>query len=532
MVDLFEQRAKMRSEKESKPESGDIFEQRAAVQKRGGLEKTARTGAQYGLGLLDRATLAYSGPAQLFGSKGARTIQAEKGMRRAFEHLSDLKQKGVASEEQEKELEELQRLMENPESYREQIQAVDRTPSGLLKQGIKKVTGYDLEPEGGVEKTAEFLGSFTPKELIKGAKAIPDIVKGLTKKTKQLFPSGLSKPRAVESKLSPYSTIGKKTQKEAVEKLNKEAGSLAKEKVHEHLPVAKQIEQGVDFKSFFSSRMSNLEQIASKSKARVDLTPVEDFLEKTADRYRGVPKLHKDAVKIASERKAFYKNPPVTIDRALKTYRSNNRKINEIFEKSRLHGTQKEYADFLIGQNKAIAQSFRDSFGAGNKWVKDFERLNAGFKSHADAQKTLKELDGFFGGRLTPRSLEKLGSDPRTQQKLSLMMGDQGAKEIAQIAKDLKAATDAVKGISKVQYHAYEAIYPITYLIPIVGKVTGALTAMKISRNLLGSYLSKPAYRRAYSEALSALKSNDMKAYERATAVLKNITKDSEEDQE
>ena len=497
---------------------------------RGAAEKSLRVGAQYGLGLLDRAALPYTVMAQMFGSKGARVIQAQKGMRREFERLSDLLQSGQGSEQDQQQLEELQTLMNNPEMYMDQIQAVDRTPSGLIKQGIEKVTGYDLQPEGALEKTGEFLGSFTPKDLVKGAQAVPKVIKALRTKTKELLPSGLSKPRAMDSKIAPYTTIGKETQKKAIEKLNIEAGGLAKEKVLEHMPIVKQIEQGFDFKNFFSTRMGNLEKVAARSKARVDLSPVEELMEKTAQKYRGIPNLHSDAKKIATEVRAFYKKPPLTVDKALKTYRSNNRKLDQIFETSRLKGTQKEYVDFLVSQNKAIAQSFRGSFGENNRWVRDFERLNAGFKQHVNAQKTLKELDGFFGGRLTPRSLEKLGSDPRTQQKLSMMMGEEGAKEIGQLAKDLKAATESIKKISTAKLWKYEGALPFTYIIPGIGKATGTLGGILVARNLLGTILSKPAYRRAYGEALKALSMDDLESYKTAAAVLIKMIKKSEEE--
>lgn len=532
MVDIFDRISDANYVHEDKSASGDIFDRIGSSQKaeKGVAEKGLRTAAQYGLGLLDRATMAYSAPAQLFGSKGARTIQAQKGIRRTFEKLSDLDSVGKLDEEGKKKLEVLKNLIENPQSYQDEIQAVDRTPSGLIKQGLKKLTGYDLEPEGFTEKSAEFLGGFRPKEIVSGLKSVPKVTQALSKKTKDIFSSGLSKPRAIDSKLAPISLIGKETQKKSIEKLNKEAGHIAKVKVKEHMPVIKQIEEGFDFKSFFSKRMGNLEKVAEKSKARIDLSPVEDLMEKTAQKYRGIPNPHSDAKKIALEMKAFYKRPPATLPKALKTYRSNNRKLEQIFETSRLKGTQKEYADFLISQNKAIAQSFRESFGEANKWVREFERLNSGFKQHINATKTLKELDGLFGGRLTPRSLEKLGSDARTQQKLSMMMGEEAAKEIAQVAKDLKMATEAIKNIPKTQYHKFEAAFPLTFLIPVLGKYIGGVHAQKMIRSLLGFYLSKPAARRAYAEALKALKINDLQGYQRATAILKNIMKSEEKE--
>lgn len=500
---------------------------------KGKAEKTARVGTQYGLGAVDTALLPVTTAAQVQGSKAFQSSEYRQSLVDELERLADLKRMGQWDETDEKNLQSIQDQLRDPDIFEEKtkhIKPYDITPSGLIKKGVEASTGYDLEPEGTAENVANFSGAFKPKQIFEGGKKILNAGKNVLKKTKETLPSGLTKPRAVDSKVAPYTSIGKQTQKKAIEKLNAEAGNIAKEKVHEHLPVTKQIEQGVDFKGFFTNQFSHLEKAAERSGARVDITPVSDLLEKTLEKYRGIPKLHSEAVKIVNESKSFYKKPPTSVSKLLKTYRSNNSKLRSIYETSRLKGTQKEYADFLVDQNKAIAQSFRESLGKDSKWVKQFDRLNNGFKEWKNGQNTLREMDGFFGGRLTPRSLEKLGNDPRTQQKLALSIGEDGAKEIGQIAKDLKLAQDSIKSIPQSRIAKYDAVLPLTYLIPVIGKATGTAASIIVARNLLGSLMSKPSYKRAYADALTALRIDDLDAYKSAASVILKMMKEPEED--
>jgi hypothetical protein len=526
-LDFLDSPSERRQSKKISSDPLDFLDQK------GKAKKSARVGAQYGLGQLDRAALPYTAYAQLQGSKAFQSAEYRQNLLDELERLADLKRMGQWDEQDEKNLQSIQAQLTNPDVFEEKTQHIkpyDITPSGLVKKGIKATTDYDLEPEGALEKTAEFVGGFKPKEIVSAGKKIGEFGKKIATKNKQTLPSGLSKPGAVDSKIAPYTSIGKETQKRAIEKLNIEAGHLAKEKVYEHLPVAKKIEEGFNFDTFFKNRFSNLEKAAKRSNARVDITPMTELFEKTAEKYRGIPKLHSDAKKIMAEHRAFYDKAPTTVSRLLKTYRSNNAKLKSIFETSRLKGSQKEYADFLVDQNKAIAASFRESLGKDNAWVKEFDRLNNGFKTWRNGQKTLQELDGFFGGRLTPRSLEKLGNDPRTQQKMALSIGEQGAKEIGQIAKDLKLAQDSIKNIPKAKLAKYDMVLPLTYLIPVVGKATGSIGSIILARNILGSLLSKPATKRAYKEALNALINKDFQAYEAAASVILKAAKHGEED--
>lgn len=536
MVDIFEQRAKLRSSGNPSPKGKDIFEQRASLRKpeKSPIEKDIRVGAQYGLGAVDKILLPLTLQAELLNNEDVQKAELRKNTFEDLERLAEQKSTGVWDEKDEKLFQLLQEQIKNPELMNEFGKKTDVRPSGLIKKGIKQITGYDLEPEGGLEEFANFMGSFSPKDIKTAITKGPEFIKGVLKKTKDKFSSGLTKPRAVESKLDAYAAMGKKTQKKAIEKLNKEAGSIAKEKIHAHMPITKQIEEGADFGSHFNKNFSELEKSASRSQVSLDLTPVSDFFQKTASKYRGIPSPHADAIKIKANVKATQNKMPNTLNKGLKTYRSNNKKLDDIYEKSRTEGKQKEYADYLISQNKALAESFRLTLGKDHAWVKQFDRTNSGFRMYKKAQGTLRDLDKFFAGKLTPSSLEKLGNDINVQKKLALSMGDAKAKEIAGLAKDLKSATDSIKSIPKAQFQKMEAAYPLSYFIPVFGKIAGAASVanigIKISRNLLGSYLSKPAYTRAYGDVLKAIKNQDVESYKKYAAALLHMIKEDEED--
>jgi hypothetical protein len=540
MVDIWEERVKSRASSTEPSKSKDIWEERVAQRTSKpsgvppGLEKTARTGAQYGLGLLDRTLMPITLQAQVLGSKDAQHVEYRQRLFEEIEDLGEQKRLGNWDEQHEELLQYLVNQINNPEEAEKNVQTADVTPSGLVRKAVKGISGYDLEPEGGLEKAAEFMGSFTPKEIKTGLQKAPGLLSRMTKKTRETLPSGLTKPRAIESKLTPYAAMGKKTQEKIIEGLNKEAANLARASVHKHLPAAKHIEEAYEFDKVFNKAFGELNAAAAKHNPTINITPVSQLVSETAKNYRGIPNLHLEAQKIMKEIKAIQNKPPTSLTSLLKTYRSNNKKLDRTFELSRTKGSQKEYVDFILAQNRAIAESMRNTIGKNNGWIKAFDRLNAGFKQKMNARNTLKELDSLFRGRLTTASLEKLGNNPITQKKLSLMMGEEGAKEIGQIARDLSAAKTAIKDIPRAQYQKFESAYPLTFLIPIVGKFLGGAAVthlgIKASRNALGHYLSKPAYRRAYGEALKAIKNQDLDAYKKYTAVLSNFMKEEHEE--
>lgn len=387
--------------------------------------------------------------------------------------------------------------------------------SQKIKFGAKATAAKEALQESGVpEPIAEIAG------IVAGDIKFPKLAKGEVKK----LPSGLTQPKAVEAKHPKLGTLSKERQTAVIDKLDKEATDLIKTSVEKHQPKTKQIQEGFDFEGQFQKQFSEVEKLASKANPEIDVTPVSNLMSETGKKYRGIPQLHPEAKKIKAEVKAFGNRPPTSLRNLLKTYRSNNQKIRNIYETSRLTGKQREYVDFLTNYNKAIADSFRETLPKDSAWLKMFEGANRDFKNFKDAEKTLNQLREVFGENPTLQKVERLADDIRKQKQLSLSMGEQGSREIVQIAKDLKKVKEAIKTIPSSEITKFDAAFPLYYLIPFLGKAIGvgvsAAKAIKFGRYGYGWMLSTPARRKAYGDILKALKNQDLESYKKAALIL------------
>lgn len=373
---------------------------------------------------------------------------------------------------------------------------------GPIGQGVSEIVGMGLPGaiKSGVEKTV-----------------------GLIKAPKETLPSGLTKPTAIEAKYPEKAIISPIRQEKAISSLEKEAGELTKKTVEARLPIVKKIESGFDFAKDFEKKFGHIKEVAGKVNPEVDITPVSDLLNETRAKYRGIPKLHEDAVKVEKEIKAFKKNPQQELDNLLKIYRSNVKKMNSIYETAHTTGKQKEYVDFLADMNQAIASSFDKSFPQGTamgNWARDFRRSNAEYRDYKRGLDTLGTLEGVLQRKLTPESLNKVATNKKTFQHLEMSMGKEGAAEVKQIAEDLEKAVESLKAIPAKKMDSFDAVAPLYYFVPVIGKVLTLKKGTDFVRRAYGYYLSTPAKRAQYDSVLKAIAKRDLEAYSKAAMIL------------
>lgn len=393
--------------------------------------------------------------------------------------------------------------------------------AGAAGEGAKESGLGELGQAG-----AEILTLSGPDLLKAGARK----AKAFVKATKEKTPSGLTKLRALNAKSPEKGIISPQRQEQVINRLNEEASMLAKSTVERELPLAEKIEKGFDFEKKYEEGFGKLKQSAEKANPVIDTDPISDFLTVEASKYRGIPTPHPEAAKIIKEIKNFRSVSPDKLKNLLKIYRSNNQKIKNIGETARIKGKQKEYTDFLSDLNRKISQSFEKTLPADSEWMKQFKELNSEYKNYKDAQKTLKNLESLLKQKITPSVLEKLSNDTSVHKRLELSLGEKGTKEIVQISKDLKDARNAIKKIPVRELKAWEQILPLAFLVPTKG-LSGLLNISKslnYARRGYGLLLTTPAKRKAYSNALQAIKEGSLEAYKRAARELG--AKEKEED--
>lgn len=409
-------------------------------------------------------------------------------------------------------------------------------PDKILS-GLKGEIASDLLQHSGVpEPVADALGLYyglrevTPKVNV-SKEAPAEVAKVATESVErpsrpiaisevERLPSGLTKPRAIDSEHIGLAKISPEKQAAAISRLDKEAASLAQSSIKKHLPISEEIKAGVDFEHEFEKNFGQLKSLMEKANPQIDITPISKFFRETAAEYKGIPSPHPEAVKIKNEIRKFSNQPQTSGRNLLRIYRSNNKKLNSIFETSRISGRQQEYADFLVNMNKNISKSFERTLPEDSIWLKDFLSNNQRYAQYQSAKKALSTLDPLLTGELTASKVNQLAKDPKVHKRLELSLGKEGAAEVVQIAKDLKKATEAIKSIPRAQLSKFDEAYTIGLLIPGLNIPSGIIKGTKIAQKAYGQYLASPSKRRALDESLKALTNEDLKAYKTATQKL------------
>ncbi len=508
-------------------------------EERSTLAKAGRLGAQYGIGAAEGATMPYNIAA--FGAKKLADATAPQEFRQnifaEIERLQEEKARGEWDENSQKQYDSYVDLIKNPEKMDQFLpkDTPDFDVGSLLEKGLGAL-GVDGRPEGAGEHVARFAGLFNPKNVYQsGKKFIQEaakpaeevIVKQAATKVTEKFPSGITKPRAVDAKYAEKAIITPEKQAKTIKALEQEAADLTRKSVEKHVPITKDIKAGVDFDKKFQTEFGELNKLAERHNLEIDISPLNKFLRETRDKFKGIPNLHPEAKKIMSEIKGFMKKPVTDLNNIVKTIRSNNKKLGNIYETKFLKGHQKEFADFLKGTNKALEESFTKYLPSDSQWVKQYHRLNKEYSAVQKGKETLQKLEPLLGERLDTKTFRKLGFDQKKQQKLALSMGKEGSQEVIQISKDLNKAVESIKRMSAKELSQYEAALPIGVLIPGIGKAIGVGAAIykgsKYARRAYGLYLSNPATRKVYAEALEAISNHDISAFKKATAILAGV---------
>lgn len=405
------------------------------------------------------------------------------------------------------------------------------TPVVALGEGSLPLKAAELAAStlGGEYAKEEGLGELGQTLTEAASMGLPGLVKGVTKagikaikSTPSKLPSGLNEISAIDSKLSKFGTISKERQAAVIGKLNQEASKIAEKSVEKHLPISKELKKGVDLEGRLHEDFGKLKLAAEKSNPEIDITPISELLSENSKKYKGIPNPSSEVKSIISEVKALRNKPQTGLSNLLKIFRDNNKKMKHIYETAMIGGKQEEYVNFLRSLNKSIEQSFERTLPEDSAWLSQFKKLNNEFREIKNAEKTTGRLKGILSSKPKLSELDKLISDVKTQERLRLSMGKEGANEIIQIASDLRKSHDALKKMPSKQFNKFDHAFPLYYLIPFVGKAIGGYKTAQAGRYFLGWIMSTPSRRRAYTDALNAFAKSDLEGYKKATAILKS----------
>lgn len=340
------------------------------------------------------------------------------------------------------------------------------------------------------------------------------------------YPSGITIPKAAEAEFAAQARLTPEMQEKAIKSIDAEAAKIARERLETRMPKIKQIEEGYDFKSAFEEGFSNLKKAAEKANPRVDVTDITEFLEGAQKKYAAFPKdlLPEEYKKILKEVKALANRPQTRLNKLLDLFRLNNKKRSLIYETRFMKGKQRDYVDFLSGLNDSIVKSFERTLPEDSVWLNTFKRLNFDYSDYINSLQTKKILETILDANAKPSTIAKLAENQIAQKKLKMHMGEEASTEIIQLAKDMKAARQAIQNIPSKKIAEMQKIYPLGLLIPgfkipaIGGMVKYGVDAV---RRIYGWYLTTPARTKVFEEAVKAAKTGDVQTYKMATDKIK-----------
>lgn len=443
-------------------------------------------------------------------------------------HLQDLSQNFPTQTNIERMVEEKTGLPLQPKNEIQKSLRLGGEAAGFRGGNIKEKIGAAIAAPA-ISQTAQAMGA--PEEianlggLVGSGLSIPKISR--TKLPTEKLPSGLEKPTALENKYSKYGKISKEVQEKTIKNLDEEAKKLSAKVLERERPLVKKINEGVDLDKEFQEGFTSLRQTAKKYNPELNVKPVSELMEKTRVDVLGLPNPSTQTRKIIKDIEAFEKNPPITLYDNLRNFRNLSEKQSEIYEKSFLHGKQKKYADFISDYKKSITKSMEETLPKDSEWMKSFKDLNKDYSEYLNTKKAQAILEPIFGKEITAAKLEKAATDIPFQKKLSFALGEKGAQDISQIAKDLKLARESISSIPLKQIDLLEKSLPYGYiltdLIPY-GQLFKlpyyAKAAKSGAQHLLGLYLTKPKSRAAYSIVLKEFKNGNPQAFGKAVKAL------------
>jgi hypothetical protein len=454
-----------------------------------------------------------------------------KGALKSVQDINPFFHRAVGPELSEK---LIQKFLPTQEKTAEQVLETAGSIAPLAAFGAETIPAKLLQVLGGTA-AGELARANEASPIAKGASealgmGLPGLLKGTTeslikavKSPVQTLKSGLTKPVALESKYASKGVITPAQQEKSIRNINEEAAKIGRKTAEEHVPLIKKLEEGHDFEKEFQKGFGKLESATANNEVGIDIAPLQSFLTKSSEKYEGIPNLHEEGKKVLKEIKSFNKNPQTHLDKLIKIYRSNNKKIKNIYETSRTTGKQQEYVDFLVDMNREIVGSLDKSLPKDSLWLKEFKKLNSDYRNYKNSIKALDLIEPILGKKATPAALEKLASDKTLQKKLSMSLGEEGADKIIGLAKDQKSALDAINSIPAKELKTWETLLPLSIFIPHthgIGAVISIKKGFDLSRRVLGYILTSPARQKEYRNVLKSIIEKDKAAYAKSSKKL------------
>jgi hypothetical protein len=354
-----------------------------------------------------------------------------------------------------------------------------------------------------------------------------DLGKGIASliKEKTTSPSGLQLPKIVEKigekikglKAKVFS--GKKA--EVYKNVSEQSEKLINEIRNERLPLAKEIEEGVDVEGKINENLSKVQSLAKKLPMKIESNLISDYLDTVEQKiqFGGIPtNEQEDILKVIEKyRKAYQVSPSgtrmYTPDQYLQQFRNINKDLNSLYQTKFVHGERLDTMKFYEGLKGKITETFEkstpkefaDLFKETNK---DFSQLNRLERFNQIMEKITEN------GIIDAKKLNSYITDTKKANILRKQIGNDGFEKLKLISNDLSKVQNKLKlveeiGVKDIVKSALTLKILTSLKVPFGPAVQATKKGMELAR---GYILTSPQGTRDVQNFLRSVHSGNKKA--------------------
>jgi len=338
--------------------------------------------------------------------------------------------------------------------------------------------------------------------------------------------SGLTLPKVVKREGKEFGFFKPKVfsgeKQKAMEKVTKQSEKLVDNIRKQSIPIAKEIEQGIDVAARNENNFQKVSQIASKIPEKYESSFVNDYLDLVKEHIDEVPiptDEQESIIKLVNKYsskfgeleggKRFY-TPKEYLDQ----FRNINDDIKSLYQTKFVYGDRLPTMRFYEGLKDSIAKTFESN--APKEFSDLFKETNKEYSSLKKLDKFNEIINSFSNeeGSLIPKKLDSYLSTPRKLKVLQKQVGEEGIQKLKTISKDLNKAA---KNLDLIEENKLSSLVTSHLGVGILKWLGIPLVVpLKVGKNLIeysrGYALTRPQAQKDVQNLLKAVRSGSLKA--------------------
>lgn len=388
-----------------------------------------------------------------------------------------------------------------------------------LKAGATAVGTTEVAKAAGVpEPVAEFIGDLSGGGFA-GVKKKPRVLPQKAVELEKIANKhGLPFWEAMtKDELSTSAKITK-TRRAALEKQIQMTSDQAIDKVIKNeMPISKLKANGQNLEVLKDMAYDKASQLASKNPKKLDINPVIKDIDAEISRLKSSALSPSDAkrkaIKVLEKEKNILKKTSPNAQQLIDQTREYNANVKKIYRKAEFSGAEDEIKNAYAFMNESITNTVGSQ--AGEEVSNAHRAANRFYKQKVNLERTEGLLNQTFKDGYNPKKLNKLLDSKRNGAFLRRDLGEQGVKEIKEIADYGEKAFKATKQYASSNNYKFNIKEwgPLAgfLMTTVKSKAPFLLAAKPMADYVRGWTLTNPAARTAYRDILKDAASGNFK---------------------